>query len=124
MPVLCRLSECLQLGQQFWLVLERCIPGSFEESVLPYAELSEDQMRGTLYCVLKVKALKHLHSLGVVHGDIRAANILLDQAGIVKLGDFGSAVMAGKVIEVGLSLGPNKWAPPEAWSNYLDADST
>ena len=37
-----------------------------------------------------VKAVGHLHSLGVVHGEVSLSNMLLRAAGEVKLADFGA----------------------------------
>ncbi|GLC33146.1 hypothetical protein PLESTB_000365400 [Pleodorina starrii] len=37
------------------------------------------------------RALKHLHDREIVHRDIRPANLLLEDAGVLKLADFGSA---------------------------------
>lgn len=34
-------------------------------------------------------ALSHLHSLSIIHGDIKGANILIDDNGQVKVADFG-----------------------------------
>lgn len=37
-------------------------------------------------CRETLKGLKHLHSKGMVHRDVKGANILLTQSGDVKLG--------------------------------------
>ena len=38
-------------------------------------------------------ALGFLHSVGVVHRDLKVENVLLDQDGYVRLADFGVAEM-------------------------------
>jgi serine/threonine protein kinase len=47
------------------------------------------------------EALEHLHSLGVVHRDVKAQNVLLDASGRAGLADFGIAA-AGALDEEGL----------------------
>ena len=39
--------------------------------------------------------LEHIHSCGLVHLDIKPANILIDNKGILKIGDFGMATTQG-----------------------------
>ena len=51
--------------------------------------LTRPQAAGIAACV--GSALAHLHARGVVHGDVYAHNILWNQAGDARLGDFGAA---------------------------------
>ena len=45
-----------------------------------------------------VAAVSHLHTRGLVHMDIKEANVFVDGAGVWWLGDFGSAVEVGTPI--------------------------
>ena len=74
-----------------------------------------------------VDALRHSASLGIVHGDVKPANILLDEHGSVKLSDFGLASCA-EALDVGQShTGPagtlNYMAPEVAAGQPADVRS-
>ncbi|CCO35742.1 Cysteine-rich receptor-like protein kinase 7 Short=Cysteine-rich RLK7 [Rhizoctonia solani AG-1 IB] len=40
--------------------------------------------------------IAHLHRIGMVHGDLKAQNIFVSHEGVLKVGDFGLAVMLGE----------------------------
>ncbi|KAG1669300.1 hypothetical protein FOA52_014861 [Chlamydomonas sp. UWO 241] len=54
-----------------------------------HLQLSESQVK----CIMKqlLTGLAYVHGCGVLHRDIKAANILIDRNGIVKIADFGLA---------------------------------
>ncbi|KAI8062164.1 hypothetical protein BC940DRAFT_128683 [Gongronella butleri] len=58
-----------------------------------YIELNEDMTEGQVRQIFRqvAAAVQHLHRLHIVHRDIKDANILLDERGIIQLIDFGSA---------------------------------
>ena len=62
--------------------------------------------------------MAHLHLCGVLHRDLKGANVLLDDAGGVKLTDFGVAAQAPDDAAVGGMLtaetGTYRWMAPEA----------
>ncbi|KAL5513659.1 hypothetical protein ACEPAH_4058 [Sanghuangporus vaninii] len=63
-------------------------------------------------------ALKFLHEIGIVHRDIKARNILIENAGeryVGLLGDFGSSKMLGGdfLRNMSSTMSEDRWAPPE-----------
>ncbi|KDN33254.1 hypothetical protein RSAG8_13653, partial [Rhizoctonia solani AG-8 WAC10335] len=44
-------------------------------------------------CIQAAQALEHLHSSGIVHGDMKPDNIMLSDDGRAQLADFGSAML-------------------------------
>lgn len=59
-----------------------------------------------------IRGLHHLHQHGVVHGDIKPQNLLVGQGGIVKISDFGAAVMLQHEVRcapggIGCRFGPS-----------------
>jgi hypothetical protein len=58
-------------------------------------------------------ALRGAHRAGVIHGDIKPANILVTEDGKVKLGDFGIARFATQVSRSGQLMGTPAYLSPE-----------
>lgn len=74
-----------------WMASEYLAGGSLQERVgqpLPLDEVGSivDQV---------ASALDAAHAAGVIHGDLKPANVLSSESGIYKLGDFGMAGLAG-----------------------------
>nr|CAB3257515.1 influenza virus NS1A-binding protein-like [Phallusia mammillata] len=71
------------------LMLEQAGGGNLQDLVLKYEELAWDD-RFHIAMGL-AKGLSYLHSMSVVHGDIKPQNVLLTESKEVKIGDFGAA---------------------------------
>ena len=71
---LCFVMEYMK-GGDFQRILEDCV--CLDESVVKF------------YIAEIVLAIEHLHSIKVVHRDLKPDNILLDSQGHIKLTDFG-----------------------------------
>ena len=51
--------------------------------------------------------LEYLHGNGIMHRDIKGANILVDNTGLVKLADFGASKKIESLATIGKSFGQN-----------------
>ncbi len=72
------------------------------------------QVRSILDALLS--ALEYAHSRGVVHRDVKAENVLFDDADRPLLADFGIALRRGygtRVTTAGLAVGSTAYMPPE-----------
>jgi eukaryotic-like serine/threonine-protein kinase len=74
-------------GQPF-LVMEYVEGGTLRDRRDPAPVSAETLARELLH------ALQHIHAAGIVHRDVKPANVFFDAAGNTKLGDFGSAHLA------------------------------
>lgn len=97
-----------------WLVLE-LMRGSLKDKTQGQP-LNLDYLRIALFHSLH--ALKFLHSKGILHGDVKPSNLLIDKRGRVKLGDFGLARRANND-EGSLLKGTTKYMAPEVVSDQF-----
>jgi serine/threonine protein kinase len=67
-----------------------------------------------------LRALKYLHSRGIIHGDIKPSNLMIDSRRRVKIGDFGLARRVSNE-EGSLIKGTTKYMAPEVVSDDFGA---
>ncbi|XP_045150351.1 mitogen-activated protein kinase kinase kinase 4 isoform X1 [Echinops telfairi] len=100
--------------EEMYIFMEYCDEGALEE--VSRLGLQEHVIR--LYSKQITIAINVLHEHGIVHRDIKGANIFLTSSGLIKLGDFGCSVklknnaqtMPG---EVNSTLGTAAYMAPE-----------
>ncbi|KAI8333155.1 kinase-like protein [Chlamydoabsidia padenii] len=86
-PWVVQLYFSFQDAQYLYLIMEFLPGGDLMTMLIKYDTFSEPVTR--FYIAEIVLALEAIHSLGYIHRDIKPDNILIDQAGHVKLSDFG-----------------------------------
>jgi eukaryotic-like serine/threonine-protein kinase len=73
----------------FFIVMEY-VKGESLEAVLD-REKSLDVPRSLNYAVQILKGVDHAHQAQILHRDLRPANVLVSESGIVKVADFGTS---------------------------------
>ncbi|MEK7467245.1 MAG: serine/threonine-protein kinase [Planctomycetota bacterium] len=108
------------ISNGFHFVVMEHVEGKTLESVLSRGAMDEQR---ALQIVLSVaRALKHAQDAGVVHRDVKPANILLPRGGEAKLADLGLAIMATNPKLVGGATGTPHYMSPEAARSDANID--
>ncbi|KAI2625664.1 cell division control protein [Hypoxylon sp. NC1633] len=94
------------------IILEYCENGSLHSICKAYGKFPENLVG--VYMTQVLQGLQYLHDQGVIHRDIKGANILTTKDGKVKLADFGvsTSTLAGPDKEAQV-VGTPYWMAPE-----------
>ncbi|KAK7747749.1 hypothetical protein SLS62_008893 [Diatrype stigma] len=106
--------EALPVGHAMWMVTEYCAGGSVATLMKPTAPggLQEKWIIPILREV--AVAIHWVHKQGIIHRDIKCANVLVTEVGGVQLCDFGVAgMMESKFDKRSTFIGTPHWMAPE-----------
>ncbi len=110
-PNIVRIYDYVDEPDDAWIV-EEWVNGSGLDAVAAQGRLTGQQALGVLHGALT--GLAHAHENGVVHGDIKPTNILVDLQGTSKLIDFGLATRVdGSIAADGSWSGTPGYTAPE-----------
>ncbi|RMZ83469.1 hypothetical protein DV737_g1616, partial [Chaetothyriales sp. CBS 132003] len=111
-----QIIEALPVHSQLWMICEHC-PGG---SVKTLMRATNDRLAEKYIVIVArelAKALKGLHSAGIIHRDVKCANVLIHEQGRLELCDFGVAnVLDTRTDKRRTFIGTLHWMPPELWS--------
>ncbi|RFU36061.1 hypothetical protein B7463_g271, partial [Scytalidium lignicola] len=106
--------EALPVGKAMWMITEYCGGGSVATLMKPTAPggLQEKWIIPILREV--AEAIKWVHQAGIIHRDIKCANVLITEQGGVQLCDFGVAgTIETKLDKRSTIIGTPHWMAPE-----------
>ena len=92
------------------IVLEYMENGCLASNVRKFGTFSQSLV--SLYIRQVLQGLEYLHEQGVIHRDIKGANILTTKSGLVKLADFGVSTQAN-MAKASSVVGTPYWMAPE-----------
>ncbi|XP_036140317.1 MAP/microtubule affinity-regulating kinase 3 [Monomorium pharaonis] len=114
-PSIVRLYETIWCGSMYYLVTELATGGDLCTHIKeqPAGKLDENTAR--LYARQLVAALKHMHSKGVVHRDLKMENIVLqdERKQQIKIVDFGLSNVYTSNDPLRTQCGSPEYAAPE-----------
>ena len=106
--------DALPVGQSMWMITEYCAGGSVATLMKPTAPggLQEKWIIPILREV--AEGMYWVHRQGIIHRDIKCANVLVTESGGVQLCDFGVAgVIETKFDKRSTFIGTPHWMAPE-----------
>ncbi|KAJ8103505.1 kinase-like domain-containing protein [Lipomyces tetrasporus] len=107
-PNIVRYHGFVKTEDILYIILEYCENGSLTLISRDFGTIPEHLV--AIYIAQVLQGLVYLHDQGVIHRDIKGANILTTKEGIVKLADFGVATRASDDPQV---VGTPNWMAPE-----------
>ncbi|RAL13788.1 putative serine/threonine protein kinase [Aspergillus homomorphus CBS 101889] len=115
------LIEAISIHSQLWLVCEYC-PGG---SVRTLMRATDDRLEEKFIIPIArelAAGLRAIHKAGIIHRDIKAANVLIHEEGNLQICDFGVAgVLNSQVDKRSTWIGTPHWMPPEMFSTRGEA---
>ncbi len=112
-PNVATLYSFVRQGDDFFMVME-FVRGESIEAIIRRAGPMPPEQAGRLF-FQALDGIAHAHQLGIVHRDVKPANIMVTGAGTVKVMDFGIARVLGKsrVTKTGHLIGTLEYMSPE-----------
>jgi serine/threonine protein kinase len=114
-PHICAIYDAVAQENQFYIVMEYISGGTLEDFCEPEKLLSVDRVLeiGFKLC----RALDYAQRHGIIHRDVKPANVLRSKEGVVKISDFGAAFNAEADTTQVSGVGSPAYMSPEQVKN-------
>ncbi|WP_242344872.1 protein kinase domain-containing protein [Anaeromyxobacter terrae] len=115
-PRVVQIYGAARQGDHCYIAMEYVVGSSAEAVIAERGRLAPDEATDIL--LQAAAALDAAHRSGVIHRDVKPANLLVGDRGVTKLGDFGMALGSAE-LRTGtahLRVGTPYYTAPEIWS--------
>src|SRR5712692_4147022 len=112
-PNIATLFSFFRQGDFFFMVLEY-VKGTTLDRIIEAHGVMTCEQAIPLFCQM-LEGIDHAHSLGIVHRDVKPANMMLTESGLLKVLDFGIARALGsaRMTRAGNLIGTIEYMSPE-----------
>ena len=110
-PNIIRLYEVIDTPQELYLILEYASGGEIFDYLIAHGRMKEKDARRHFRQI--VSAVEYCHNLRVIHRDLKAENLLLDDKMNVKIADFGFSNQFSPGQRLNTWCGSPPYAAPE-----------
>ncbi|CAH1977776.1 unnamed protein product [Acanthoscelides obtectus] len=110
-PHITRLYQLMETNQTIYMVTEYASKGEIFDYLVAKGRMSEPEAKRIFSQI--VSAVSYCHTQGVVHRDLKAENLLLDQNLNIKLADFGFSNQFTEGCLLSTFCGSPPYAAPE-----------
>jgi serine/threonine-protein kinase len=112
-PNVTHLYSFIPKEDTYWMIMEYVEGKTLEEWLFVHKKISY-QLAGSI-AVQLLDGLYHAHRKGIIHRDVKPANVMINEDGEVKIMDFGIARMrnAQRITSHGKSVGTLEYMAPE-----------
>ncbi|KAL2825213.1 kinase-like domain-containing protein [Aspergillus cavernicola] len=108
--------QAVSIHSQLWLVCEYCPGGSVRTLMRATGDRLDEKFAIPVARELAA-GLRAIHDAGIIHRDIKAANILIHEEGRLQICDFGVAgILQSHMDKRSTWIGTPHWMPPEMFS--------
>ncbi len=113
-PYVVEVYEAAELASCSYLVMEYVAGGTLKDHTEPHRLLPVERVVDVTFKV--ARALEYANSMGLLHRDVKPANVLLAKDGSPKVSDFGAVYFTGAEDTQVSDVGTLPFVPPEQLS--------
>jgi Neu-associated kinase len=115
-PNIIKIHDVLEDDDHVYIVFEHAFKGDLFDVLIENGQpLTEAEIKNAFYQIMS--ALAYMHKHNIIHRDLKLENVLMDEHGNVKIGDFGAAIEVLDVLKQKKGLmeicGTSVYASPE-----------